>query len=47
MCACKYLRQRVRRTEEKNGKSFRDISKQKRKQKTHKEIEFHKNFIQD
>ena len=34
---CKYLNQRVRRIQEKNGKSFKGVSKTKKK----KEIEFH------
>ena len=31
MCVCKYLNQRVRRTEEQNGKSFKGVSKTKKK----------------
>ena len=46
MSVCKYLKQRVRRIKEWNGKSFKGISKQKRK-KHHKKIEFHNNLIQD
>ena len=34
MSACNYLKQRVRRIREQNGKYFKDVSKQKR----HKEI---------
>ena len=33
MCACKYLNQRVRRIGEKNGKSFKVVSKTKKKKK--------------
>ena len=39
MCVCKYLNQRVRRIGEKNGKSFKGVSKTKKK-KTNEEIEF-------
>ena len=45
MHVCKYLKQRVRRTSEKNGQSFKVVSKTKGKKK-HEEIEFH-NLIQD
>ena len=37
MCVCKYLNQRVRRTGEHNGKSFKGVSKTKKKKNT---IEF-------
>ena len=46
MRICKYLKQRVKRIREQNEKSFKDVSKQKSK-KTHKEIEFRNNSIQD
>ena len=46
MHSYKYLKQRVRRIREKNQKSFKCVSKQKRKKK-HKETEFHSNSIQD
>ena len=45
MPVCKYLNQRVRRIDEKNGKSFKVVSKTK-KRKTNEEIEFH-NSTQD
>ena len=44
---CKYLKQRIRGIREYNGKSFKGVSKQKRKKKKHKEIEFHHNSVQD
>ena len=46
MCICKYLNQRVRRIGEQNGKSFKGVSKTKRKKtkrltfKTQFKIEF-------
>ena len=46
MCVCKYLNQTVRRIGEKNGKSFKAVSKTKKKKKTSEGIEFH-NSIQD
>ena len=49
MHICKYLKQRVRRIGEKNGKSVKIVSKKKkkeRKKKTHEEVESH-NSIQD
>ena len=46
MCVWKYLNQRVRRIDEKNGKYFKVVSKTKKKKKTFEEIEFH-NSIQD
>ena len=46
MCIYKYLNQRIRRIGQKNEKSFRGISKMKKKKKTHEEIEFH-DSIQD
>ena len=45
MHVCKYLKQRVRTTGEKNGQSFKFVSKTKDKKK-HEEIEFH-NSIQN
>ena len=42
MRVCNYLNQRVRRIDEWNGKSFKGVSKTKKK----KEVEFH-NSIQD
>ena len=45
MHVCKYLKQRVGRIGEKNGQSFKIVSKTKKKKK-HAEIEFH-NPIQD
>ena len=45
MHVCKYLKQRVRTTGEKNGQSFKFVSKTKEKKK-HEETEFH-NSIQD
>ena len=41
MRVCKYLNQRVRRISEKNRKSFKGVSKTKKKKKTHEDIEFH------
>ena len=48
MHICKYLKQRVRRIGEKNGKSVKIVSKKKKKKekKTHEEVESH-NSIQD
>ena len=46
MCVCKYLKQRVRRIREYKAKSFKGVSKPKRKKKK-KEIEVHNNPIQD
>ena len=40
MRVCKYLKQRVRRIDEKNGQSFKDVSKNKRETKTNEKIEF-------
>ena len=37
MCVCKYLNQRVRRTGEHNGKSFKGVSKTKKKKNTRRE----------
>ena len=42
---CKYLNQRVRKIGEYTGKSFKSVSKSKKKKKTHEETEFH-NSIQ-
>ena len=46
MCVCKYLNQKERRIGEKNGKSFKGVSKAKKKIKAPEEIEFY-NSIQD
>ena len=44
MRVCKYIKQRVRRIKEQNGK-FQGCFKTKKKK--HKETEFHNNSIQD
>ena len=40
MRVCKYLKQRVRRVKEQNGKTFKGISKQTRKKKKTKRLSF-------
>ena len=46
MRVCKYLNQRVRRIGEQDRKSFKIVSKTKKKKKTHEQIEFH-NAVKD
>ena len=46
MHVCKYLNQIVTRVGQNNGKSFKGVSKTKKKKKTHEEIKFYKS-IQD